>query len=158
REVGGMNERTVHFHRKGATPMKRVSIAVMALIICMAVALVPQAAAKKKVKKFPATISLAIQRIPATTYTSGSSTLSGTIASGGPAQCRAGRSVTVTGPPGNFPTSTNATGAYRVDVQTFVPNGTYSASTPKVVVKKKNKNTGVVKKKVCKPGSTSVTL
>jgi len=134
--------------------MKRISIAVMALVAFVAVALVPAAVGKVKVKKFPATVTLAAQKTPADTYSPGSTRFSGVVASGGPALCRSGRPVTVSGPGGTFNTTTASTGNYAIPVGTAVASGNYVAFTPKMV-KKKKVNGVVVKKKVCKPGTSA---
>src|SRR3954452_9600946 len=98
--------------------MKRVSIAVAALIACLAIALIPATAAGKvKVKKFPATVTLAVSVVEPTggyTPSGGSATFSGQVSSGGPAICRSARPVTITGIGGIFHATTNGTGGFSV--------------------------------------------
>jgi hypothetical protein len=140
--------------------MKRVSIAVMALVACLAIVLVPAATAQVKKKKFPATISLAVAVVEPTTGTAytpstpGSGTFSGQVTSGGPTICRSGRPVSIlrNGVPVAQGTTGN-TGAYTVTVGAKPPAGTYTSSVPKKK-KKKKKNGVVVKKIICK-GATS---
>jgi hypothetical protein len=135
-------------------PKKRVLIAVMALVACLAIVLVPAATAKKKkVKLFPATITLSVKTTdpnPYSPYTQGSGTFSGQVSSGGPQACRAGRTVTISrGGTIAAQVATQTNGSYSVTVPVKPPAGTYTASVPKITIKKKNKKTGKVKKKKC---------
>jgi hypothetical protein len=128
---------------------KKVLVIVTAVVACLAIALVPAATAKKKTKKFPATITLSITVTdpnPYSPYTQGSGTFSGKVSSGGPQKCRAGRTVTISRG-GTFAAqvATQTNGTYSVTVGAKPPGGTYTASVPKITIK--NKKTG--KKKKC---------
>ena len=139
-------------------------MAVVALVACLAVAMVPAATAKKPkptVKTFPATMTLdiAIDQPTAddyTQYSQGAGHFSGQVSSAGPSACRSGRTVTISRDGVAFTQAgTDANGAYRVDVPGEPPAGSFTASVPKAVVKKVNKKTGKVTKKKCLPGATS---
>jgi hypothetical protein len=154
--------------------MKRFSIAATALVASLAIGMaavsttagatggdhVAEVAKKKKTKTFPATISLTVTVTPASTYSPGSGNFSGSVSSGGPAGCRAGRPVTISRNGASFvSTTTAANGSYNVTVNTAPPPGQYTASTPKIVIKKKGKKnpkTGKRKKKkiVCLGATT----
>jgi hypothetical protein len=134
--------------------MKRVSIAVMALVACLAIVAVPAATAKKKkVKKFPTTISLAVSVSSSSDpYAPAAGTASGRVASArGPQACRAGRTVSIlrNGAPTGLTVITQTDGSYSLTFPSKPAAGSYTASVPKVVIKKTNKKTGVVKKKKC---------
>jgi hypothetical protein len=125
---------------------KKVLVIVAAVVACLAIGLVPAATAKKKTKKFPATITLSVSVTEPSPYTQGSGTFSGQVSSGGPKKCRAGRTVTISRG-GTFAAqvATQSNGTYSVTVGAKPPGGTYTASVPKITVK--NKKTG--KKKKC---------
>ena len=146
-------------------PMKRISIAVVALGACLAVAFVPTATAKKKrviIKTFAPTLALEVAfedptTDPYTQYDQGAGHFSGQVSSGGPSACTAGRTVTILRD-GVAVTQagTNATGGFKVDVVGRPAPGSYTASVPKTVVKKRSKKTGkVIKKKKCLPGTSA---
>jgi hypothetical protein len=148
--------------------MKRFSIALTALIACVAIGMATVSTAgaaggdhaaqvakkkkkKKKKKKFAATISLSVTVVPADTYSPGSGSFTGAVSSGGPAACRSGRGVTISrnGAPVASAT-TDASGAYSATINSAPAAGSYTASTPTVVIKKKgkkNKKTHKRKKK-----------
>jgi hypothetical protein len=144
-------------------PIKRISIAVVALGACLAVAFVPTAAAKKKtkIKTFPPTLTLDVAfETPVadayTQYTQGAGHFSGQVSSGGPSACTSGRTVTILRD-GVAVTQagTDANGGYKVDVVGQPAPGSYTASVPKTVLKRKNKKTGRVTKKKCLPGTSA---
>jgi hypothetical protein len=155
--------------------MKRISIAVVALAACLMVALVPAATAKKKkVKTFAPTITLAVAVTPATAgspgspgdqytpavpavpATPGAGRFSGQVSSGGPSGCESSRPVTVfRNGIAVTQVTTNGSGAYTVTVAARPPAGTYTATVPKKVIKKKNKKTGKIIKKKCLPGTSN---
>jgi hypothetical protein len=148
--------------------MKRISIAFVALAACLMVALVPAATAKKKVPKFAPTITLAVAVTePATTIsndpyapapltTPGAGRFSGQVSSGGPKGCVSSRPVTVfRNGVAVTQVTTNGSGAYTVTVAARPPAGTYTATVPKKVIKKKNKETGQIIKKKCLPGTSN---
>jgi hypothetical protein len=157
--------------------MKRFSVALIALVASVAIGMATVSATagasggdhaaqiakkkkKKKKKKFAATISLTVTVVPATTYSPGSGSFSGAVGSGGPAACRSGRPVTITGPSGPVAsTTTGGDGSYGTSVGSAPAAGSYTASTPTIVIKKKgkkNKKTGKRKKsKIVCLGATS---
>jgi hypothetical protein len=116
---------------------------------------------KKKKKKFAATISLTVTVVPADTYSPGSGTFSGSVSSGGPAACRAGRAVTISRNGAPVASSgTDGGGNYSATVNSAPAAGQYTASTPTIVIKKKGKKnpkTGKRKKKktICLGASSS---
>jgi hypothetical protein len=149
--------------------MKRISIAVVALVACMAVAFVPTATAKKKrVKTFAPTVTLAVAitepatsisddpYAPAPLTTPGAGRFSGQVSSGGPSGCVSSRPVTVfRNGIAVTQVTTNGSGAYTVTVAARPPAGTYTATVPKKVIKKKNKKTGKIIKRKCLPGTSN---
>ena len=144
--------------------VKRTSFAVVALVVCLAVAIVPAATAKKKkkpVKTFTpdVTLTVAFETPTAdqyTQYTQGASHYSGKVSSGGPSACTSPRTVTISRDGVPFAQAgTNASGEYLVDLPGVPAAGSYAASVAQVVVKKTNKKTGVVTKKKCLPGTSA---
>jgi hypothetical protein len=130
--------------------MKRVLIAVTALIACLAIGIVPAATAtKKKPKRISATISLSVTVTPPGTYGPGSATYSGGVTAGGPAGCRAGRPVTISrNGAAVAQTVTQSNGTYSVPVAAAPDPGQYTASVPqKKAVKKGKKKKGTKKRK-----------
>jgi hypothetical protein len=162
--------------------MKNVLAAVTLLVACTAVDLAilsPAAGAatgglpaqlakkKKKVKKFPATITLTVQATSPFTSDSpyvpdspGSGRFFGSVSSQGPAPCRANRPVAILLNGSAFSLRTTADdGGYSLTVDSSPPPGQYAASTPKVVTKKKGKrnpDTGKRKtiKVICRGATT----
>jgi hypothetical protein len=160
--------------------MKRFSIALTALVACVAIGMATVSAtagaaggdhaaqvAKKKrkgKKKFAATISLSVTIVPATTYSPGSTSFSGAVGSGGPAACRSGRAVTITRNGATVAsTTTGSDGSYGTSIPTgqYSETGQFVASTPKIVIKKKGKKVNAhgvkkrKKKKIVCLGATS---
>jgi hypothetical protein len=144
--------------------MKRISIGAIALGVCLAVAFVPAATAKKKkptVKTFTPAVTLEVSfetptADPYTQYSQGAGHFSGQVSSGGPSACTFPRTVTISRDGAAFTQAgTNASGDYRVDLPGVPPPGSYTASVAQVVVKKKNKKTGKRIKKKCLPGTSA---
>jgi hypothetical protein len=157
--------------------MKRVLVAITALIAALAIGLATVSATagaaggnqaaqvakkkkKKKKKKIPVSITLTIQSTPADTYSPGSATYSGQV-SARKSLCFANRPVTISrnGVP-VLAATTGATGAYSASQNTAAGSGQYTASVPrqKFVKKgKKNKKTGKRKKKtiICLAAATA---
>jgi hypothetical protein len=136
---------------------KKVLVIVAALVACLAIGSMTVATAKtkKKTKKFPATITLAVTTTtnPYLPYNPGAGKFSGRVSSGGPKGCRSGRTVTVTGPIGGTGTTDN-NGDYAIPTSAAPPAGTYTATVAKRVINNKKKK----KKFICKAASTSVTI
>src|SRR5690242_9007835 len=110
---------------EGEIPMKRISIALFALAICLALVVVPAATAKKKKKKsFVPAVSLNIaftNPTPASGYnqaTPGTGTFTGKVTSGGGSACVANRPVSITRSGGGITvnTLTVSDGTYRATV------------------------------------------
>jgi hypothetical protein len=147
--------------------MKRLLIAVTALIAALAIGLATvsatagaadhgaQVAKKKRKKKFAATISLTITFTPVSTYSEGSASYSGAVSSRGPTKCRSGRSVTLARNGAAFTsTFTNGSGGYSVSQNSAPAGGQYTATVRKRVFKKKNKKTGKKTKIICKAATS----
>jgi hypothetical protein len=144
--------------------MKRISIAVFALVACLAIVLVPAATAKKKkVKTFTPAVGLQVSVVEPTTPsdpyaqpTPGSGTFAGKVTSGGPTACSANRAVSITRVGGGLTISakTNSNADYSASVAARPPAGTYTATVTKVVIKKKNKKTGKITKRICAAGTS----
>jgi hypothetical protein len=155
--------------------MKRFLVALTALVASLAIGLATvsttagasggdqvatQSAKKKKKKKIPSFISLTVavtDPTPPTTYspgTPGSGSFSGQVTSR-KAKCVSARVVTIlrAGVP-VAQTTTQVTGSYSVNVASRPPGGSYTAFTPKKVIKKKNKKTGKTKRIICKPATS----
>lgn len=121
-------------------PTRRVLVAATALIACLAIGSATVATAKPKKKKVTTTISLSIAVTPANApYTQGAGTFSGNVSAKGPSGCRKDRTVTISrGAPIVGQVGTDSNGNYSLTIATAPPAGTYTASVPKKVIKKKN--------------------
>jgi hypothetical protein len=121
-------------------PMKRVLVAVTALVACLAIGSASVATAKPKTKNVTTTITLSIAVTPYTPYSPGSGTFSGKVSAKGPSGCRKNRTVTISrGGPIVGQVVTDPNGTYSLTIPTAPPAGTYTASVEEKVVKKGKK-------------------
>jgi hypothetical protein len=137
--------------------MKRVLVAVTAMVACLAIGSATVATAKPKTKNVTSTITLAISSTPPSLYapySPGSATYSGQVKAKGPSGCKKGRVVSIFNGATQVDGSvlTGPGGFYSLKLQLAPAPGTYTAVVAERVIKKGKKQK---KKFICKAATSA---